>query len=243
AAARWQAEADALRTALGKPPLTTVVADAAATDRKPATDRLAALLPDPLRKRALDRAAEARALATAEADADAAATAGRASARTADRPLVVAADRAGQDFQGALAALRRYLATAAADLAIARSALASVAAHPDLTAAQQAALDPAGRAAGVAAATAEEALAKAVADLGKAQRKVDDAIVAALLAKPDADPMQATAVKKAVADRDAAAVQGPLTTARNGYDDAARDALDAWEVEVPDSLWRAATDL
>jgi hypothetical protein len=243
AAARWQADADALRAALGKPPLTTLVADAAAVDRKPAGDRLAALLPDPLRKRALDRAAEARALATAEAEADAAATASRTAARTAAHPLAVAADRAGQDFQAALSALRRYIATAAADLAVARSALTGVAAHPDLTAAQKTALDPAKRAGGVAAVTAEEALSKAVADLGKAQRKVDDAITTALLAKPDADPLQATAVKKAIADRDAAAVQDPLTTARNGYDDVARDALDAWEVEVPETLWRAATDL
>ena len=39
AAARWQADADALRAALGQPPLSTVVADAAGVDRTGATDR------------------------------------------------------------------------------------------------------------------------------------------------------------------------------------------------------------
>ncbi|MFC3745065.1 hypothetical protein ACFOS3_49225, partial [Paractinoplanes deccanensis] len=243
AATRWQADADALRAALGKPPLKTVVADAAAVDRKPANDRLAALFPEPLRKRALDRAAEAQALADAETAAAAADEASRVSARSAAHPLAIAADTARAAFVAALAALRRYASTAPAELEIARSGLAGVAALPDLSAAQKEALDPARRPAGVAAATAEGKLATAVAALAVAQRTVDDAIATALLAKPDADPMEDTKVKKAVQDRDAAAIQDPLKAARTGYDDAARAALDDWEVEVPDALWRATTDL
>ena len=243
AATRWQADADALRAALGQPPLDTVVAQAAAVDRTAATGRLAQLLPDELRNRALARAGEAKAVSTAAADAATAADASRTAARTTAYPLDAAADAAERTFLRALAELRRYAGTAPAELATARAALAGVAALPDLSTAQQQALDPAHRAGAVAAATGEGELAAAVAALAAAQRDVDDAIVAALLADPDADPMQDAAVQSAVQTRDAAAIQNPLTTARGNYDQAARAALDDWEVEVPDALWRAAVGL
>jgi SWI/SNF-related matrix-associated actin-dependent regulator 1 of chromatin subfamily A len=136
AATRWQADADALLDKLGEPPVDTVVADAAAMDRKPATDRLSALLPEALRKRALDRAGEAQALTAAEADAAAATGASRASARSAAYPLAVTAGRAEEAFLAALAGLRRYVGTAPADLAGARAALDGIAALPDLNAVQ-----------------------------------------------------------------------------------------------------------
>ena len=234
---------DALRTALAEPPLDTVVADAAAVDRTPAQDRLAALLPDELRDRALARAREAGAVGDAAADAAEAGGASRTAVRATAYPLDAAVDAAEQAFLLALAALRRYAGTAPAGIAAARAGLAGAAASPDLSTAQEQALDPAGRADAVAAATAESALAAAVATLGAAERDVDDAVVAALLADPDADPMLEAAVVTAVQHRDSAAVQDPLTAARSDYDDTARAALDEWEVEVPDVLWRAAAGL
>ncbi|SDS77847.1 hypothetical protein [Actinopolymorpha singaporensis] len=239
-AARRQADADALRTALGQPPLDTVVGDAAAVDRAAAADRLAELLPDELRDRALARAAEAEAVGAAAADAEAAADASRSALQATAHPLAAASDEAERAFLRALADLRRYAATASAELATARAALAGVAALPDLSTAQQEALDPANRTEAVAAAAAEGALAAAVAALSAAQRAVDDATVAALLADPDADPLQDAGVKGALQTRDGPAIQGPLATARENYDDDARTALDEWEVEVPDRLWRAA---
>lgn len=242
AATRWQGDADALRAALADPPLAAVVAAAAAADRAAARDRLAELLPDELRDRALTRAGEAGAVGAAAADLAEAGETSRTAARATAYPLDAAAAAAERSFLLALAALRRYAGTAPAEIAGASAGLAGVAALPDLSAAQQQALDPGGRADGVAAAAAEAALATAVAALGAAERDVDDAVAAALLADPDADPLQEAAVVTAVQHRDSAAIQDPLTTARGDYDDAARAALDEWEVEVPDPLWRAAVD-
>jgi hypothetical protein len=242
-AARWQSEADALRDAMVTPPLDTVVADAAAVDPGAAENRLAALLPDELRTRALARAGEAEDLATEAVDLALAGEAARTAARAQGFPFDAATAAAEQAFVRALAALRRYAGTAAADLAAATAALDRVAVLPDLSAVQQAALDAGERPEGVAAAAAEQALATAVAALTAAQRAVDDAILAALVTDPDADPLQDGDVQAAIDVRDGAAIQDPLTTARDDYDQAARAALDDWEVEVPGALWRATADV
>lgn len=240
-AARRQAAGEALRAALGGAPLDTVVADATALRASPefdaADDRLDALVPADLRARAEVRATEAGALAD---DADAHWAAGdvvRVDAAAAGAPLVAGVAAAEQAFVLAEAALRRYVGGAAAELAAAGDTLATVAGLPDLTVAQVAALDPAGHADAVPAATAEGALATAVADVAAARRALDDAILAALAGDPDADPEDDPAVVAARAALEDPALQDALSDARAGYDEAARAALDAWEVEMPPDLW------
>jgi hypothetical protein len=115
--------------------------------------------------------------------------------------------------------------------------LSTVAALPDLSPAQKAALDPAARPEAVKAAGLEGALATAVAALTKAQRAVDNAILDALVTAPDADPATNPDVVSAISTRDAAAIQDPLAKARTDYAGARAD-LDGWEVEVPPELWR-----
>lgn len=246
AATRRQTDGEALRDKLAKAPLDSLVADADAlrTNRTllAADERLNALLPEQLLSRALVRAGEA-----AEGDAVAAEhwSAGQLQADQARKcaaPLDVAVAAAERDFVLAEAELRRYVYTASADLAAAETLLTAIAGLPDLTAAQDAALDDEARADAVAAAEAEQALADAVSALAGAERAVQDAIVAVLLADPDADPEQDRAVICATEARDDASIQDPLTTARGDYNDTRRAALDSWEVEVPPQLWRAVVD-
>lgn len=241
-AARRQDDGEALRTALGIDPLQTVVADAnavlAGAAFSAAEARLAALVPDPLRVRALDRVAEAEAVVTTAVDhRDAGRTAYQASTASVsalDKQVAVA-DAA---FVAAEDALRRYVATAVAELDSSEAVLAEVAALADLSTAQIAALDATNRADAVAAATAEEALDVALTNEHVARRAVDDAIYTAIVADPDADPeahADVIAARTALAD---AGIQDPLNAARGDYDQAARDALDLWEVEAPPELWR-----
>ncbi|MGH3774181.1 MAG: hypothetical protein ACRDRR_00360 [Pseudonocardiaceae bacterium] len=246
AAARRQTDGAALRAKLAEAPLDTLVADATAlrtsTTLLAAEDRLEALLLDPLRSRALARAGEAADGAAAAAEHRGAGQLGADRAREFAAPLDVAVASAERDFVQAESELRRYVYTARADLAAAETVLTAIAGLPDLTAAQQAALNPDNRAGAVAAAAAEGALAVAVAALAEKERKRQDAIIDALLADPDADPEQNLAVIAATKERDAADIQDPLTAARGDYDDAARAALDDWEVEVPLQLWGAVVD-
>ena len=244
AATRRQDDGKALRDKLAKAPLDTLVADAVAL-RDSATllaaeARLEALLLDPLRSRALARADEAAEGDAAAVEHRGAGQLGADRARECAAPLDVAVASAERDFVLAEAELRRYVYTARADLAAAEIVLTAIAGLPDLTAAQQAALDPANRA--YAVVVAEGALAVAVAALAEKERKRQGAIVDALLADPDADPEQNPAVVAATKERDAADIQDPLTAARGDYDDAARAALDDWEVEVPLQLWGAVVD-
>lgn len=246
AAARRQDDGDDLRAKLAAAPLDTLVADATAlrdgTTLSAAGDRLAALLPDPLRSRALERAGEA-------ADGDAAAAAHRDAgqsradqARDYAAPLDVALAAVERDFVLAEAELRRYVFTAGADLAAAETILTAITGLPDLTVAQQAALETSAQVNVVEEVDAEKALGAAVAVLAEAERKVQDAIVDALLDDPDADPAQVPEVIAATDARDDDSIQDPLTAARGDYDDDARAALDAVEVEVPPDLWRAVVD-
>ena len=123
----------------------------------------------------------------------------------------------------------------------AAAALARVAALPDLSASQQAAL--AASQARTDAATAEADLAAARVVLADAEEAVDDAVLDALLADPDGDPETDQAVIDARIDAaDAVAAGSPLADARDAYDQAARDVLDLWEVEVPPGLWVAVED-
>lgn len=246
-AAGRQAEGSALRAALASPPLDRVVVGATVASGSPTTlarARLAALLPEPLLERALARATEAdtvrrSALAHDRAGATRVAAVGAADALLSQADAEVAvAERA---FVAAAEALAGYVHTAGADLTAATTALPTVTALPDLSAAQQAALHPA-PATAEAALQVEADLATAVEGRDTAQRVVDDAVLDAVLADPDADPFAEQAVRDAVAARDADAVQGPLSATRAAYDAAARDALDAWEVEVPPTLWQGTLD-
>jgi SWI/SNF-related matrix-associated actin-dependent regulator 1 of chromatin subfamily A len=239
-----QAAVQGMLDALGQPPLSTVVADAAALRSgaafTAARDRLAALLPDALLTRAQHRYAEAATLAEE-------ALAFLATARTAEDRVageltpVSTVAAAEQAFRTALSALGSYVAAVPAELAAARATLEAVAATPDLTPAQVAALDPAHRADAITAAEAEQSLADAVAEITILQQALDDALLSARIDDPDSDPETDPDVVAARAALKAAAPQKALTDARAAYDQAARDALDAWEVEVPAQLWDTLT--
>ena len=179
-------------------------------------------------------AATSAALTTAEA------------ARTArvwsGRPLEGAVRDGERALARAEAALTAYVSRATGKIAAAVATFDAVAAHPDLDAAQYAALDPTGRADAITAAAAEGDLTVAADAVADAQRSVDDAILVALDAAPDDDPdthPDVIAARAALAD---VTLQTPLTDARAAYDAAASAALDAWEVEVPPSVWEALAD-
>ncbi|MGY4765802.1 hypothetical protein ACXC9Q_02655 [Kribbella sp. CWNU-51] len=247
AVAQGTADQSAVRTArdaLLLPPLDTMVADATAlrssTTFTDARDRLAALIPDALLTRARQRYAESTSLAAEAAEF-------LGTARAAENRVlgeltpISAVTTTEQAFRTALAALTGYVAAAASELADARARLDAVKATPDLTPAQVAALDPAGRADAIAAAESEHELADAVAEIAVLQQALDDAVLNARIDDPDSDPETNADVIAAHAALDAQAPQQALTDARAKYDQAARDALDAWEVEVPDELWDALT--
>ncbi|TDW77146.1 hypothetical protein [Kribbella pratensis] len=239
-----QAAVRAARDAVLVAPLDTIVADATAlrssTTFTAARDRLAALIPDALLTRARQRYAEATSLASEAADFLAIAQAAEDKVLGELTPIS-AVKAAETDFRIALGALSGYVASSAAELAGARTRLEAVAAIPDLTPAQVAALDPAGRADAIAAADAEQELADAVAEIAILQQALDDAVLAARIDDPDSDPASNADVITAQDALDAPAPHQALTDARTAYDQPARDALDAWEVEVPDELWDAFT--
>ena len=239
-----QEEQDRLRAALTQPPLDTLVTDAGAvlggallTD---AEERLGTLLPDELRDRAESRVDEA--LAVLEN-----ATTHRAKGEetVADRGVAAGAiagdvDSASLDLATAEAALDAYVSRGAGRLASATAALVRVAAHPDLTPTQVAAVDPAGRPDGLAAVVAESALADKVAAVAQKQHDLDDAVLTALGTDPDADPSGDAGVQVAQAALEQVRDTDPPTLADARVDyEAARADLEAWEVEVPPSLWDA----
>lgn len=237
-----QAAVRTARDALLLPPLDNMVADATAlrssTTFTDARDRLVALIPDALLTRARQRYSESTSLASEAAEF--LATAQTAENRVLDELAPISAvTTTEQAFRTALAALSGYVTSAAAELAHARAKLEAVAATPDLTPAQVAALDPAGRADAIAAADAEQELADAVAEIAILQQALDDAVLNARIDDPDSDPEADADVIAAHAALDAPAPQQALADARTKYDQAARDVLDAWEVEVPDDLWDA----
>ena len=228
--------------ALDDPPLDTIVADSSAlragatfTD---ARDRLTELLPDALRERAHQRYAESTKLVDEALEHLGTARAAEEKA-TAEITPATMLSTADASFRTALAALSAYVASAAAELAAAGAALEAVAAVPDLSQEQVNALDQDGRADAVAAAANEQALADAVAEVAILQQAVDDAILSARIDDPDSDPETNEDVIAARAALDDEATQQALADARAAYDQARRDELDAWEVEVPDTLWEA----
>lgn len=235
-----------LRDALDDPPLDTVVADAddvlnGATFTA-ADDRLDQLLPAELRARAEERAVEAAALVDAARSHVASLATEAAVLDSAAEPLRAAVEAGATSLSRAEVALSDYVAGAAGHLAWAVAALERIAAHPDHSAAQGDALDVTEHADGVTALAAETDLAGARAAVDVAQRNLDDAILAALAEDPDRDPETVQAVVDARSDLEAAAIQQPLADARAAYDQSAQDAADAWEVEVPPSLWAALDD-
>jgi hypothetical protein len=235
-----------LRQALTVPPLASLVADAnalaAGAAFTAANTRLAALLPAELRTRATTRRVEARSfldahealLVTADDAVD---------NLTADaRPVDAAMATATAALLSAERMLDAYIGRAAGRLAAASASLTRIAAHPALRPAQSGALAAAGRVEAVAAAGLEATLTAAFDAVAAAQRGVDDAILTALAENPDRDPETDADVIAARATLNGAALQDPLADARAAYDDAARQALDEWEVEVPPSLWDALAD-
>lgn len=237
-----QQAGQAVRAALTAPPLSTLANDAAAVRSGPAhqaaLDRLTALLPDALRTRARHRFTESGTLLEAADEAHATARAGweRVTAEIEPRRAVQAVEAA---FRRALAALSGYAGSSPGELATARQQLDAVAATAALSAEQVAALDPADRADAVDAATAEQELADVVAEISALTAALAAAVAAARIDDPDSDPEQDADVIAARAALDDPAVQQRLSDARAAYDQDARAALDAWEVEVPEHLWQA----
>lgn len=238
-----QGAVDALLVALGRAPLTSLVADAEAVRTglvlQAADARLTQLLPSELRARAEERLAEALALgATAESQRE------KAESVHSDRGVVShqldAEVEAGRTaFTEAVAALEAYVSRAPGRLAGAVAALAAVRDHPSLTVAQSDALDPAGRDDAGEALEKEADLASAVAAVTAARVAYEDAVLTALDADPDTDPANdpgVEAAREALEDPD---LQSRLDDAVAAYDAVAQAALDRWEVEVPPSLWAA----
>lgn len=244
---------DQLRTALGAPPLDTIVGDAddvrTGTAFSEADGRLDALLPTELRTRAEARGEEAVAVVSAEKEHAAKVQTERDALDQSAEPLRAAVTIGKRDLLAAERNLSDYVGGAAGRLAWAEGVLDKVRALKDLSTAQADAIDAADNADGVDAASHEQDLADAVAAEAAAQRAVNDAILDALLDDPDVDDGliddpdtgddNVTPVANAQDARDAAGIQDPLSTARGNYDAAAQEALDEWEVEVPAELWTA----
>lgn len=93
--------------------------------------------------------------------------------------------------------------------------------------------DPALAAAAGTALTDEAVLTAAQQALAEAEAALELAVADALIADPYADPSADAAVQTAQTDRDNAA--NAVTGA--ALDDADREALDRWEVAVPDVIW------
>ncbi|KAF0956738.1 MULTISPECIES: hypothetical protein [Rhodococcus] len=235
-----------LRDALTQPPLDTIVADAQAlldsAAFAAANDRLDTLLPAELRTRAEQRAKEAAAVSADAAAAMETVIEHADTIETAATPVAGAVTIGERNLLDAEDAVAAYSSAAAGRLAVASAVLGSVAATPDLSAVQAAAIDAANNADGVTAVEHETDLGAAVAAWITARSAVDDAVLDAVVEDPDRDPETAKAVidaRAAVAD---ASIQNPLTAARAAYDTAVRQALDEWEVEVPPPLWDALAD-
>ena len=234
-----------LRAAVQAPPAASVTADAAAllggVAFSDADDRLDDLLPNELRSRAEDRAEEAVDVVVRAGDAARTATDEREALHGTDHPADAGLELGYRALADAERDLAAYVASAAGRVQAAAAALARVTALPDLSQSQADALDA--TAARTAAATAEADLATARIVLLAAQEAVADAVLAALVTDPDADPETEQAVIDARTDlTDAEAPGSPLADARDAYDQAARDELDRWEVEVPPGLWAGVED-
>ncbi len=234
-----------LRAAIQAPPAATVTADAAAllggAAFSDADDRLDDLLPTELRARAEDRAEEAVDVLVRANDAARNAADEHDALRGADRPDDAAAELGMRALRLAEGDLAGYVAGAPGRVTAAGAALLRITALPDLSASQAAAL--AATSARTDAATAEADLATARIVLMAAQEAVADAVLAALVADPDADPETEQSVIDARTDAaDAEAAGSPLADARDDYDQPVRDVLDLWEVEVPPGLWAAVED-
>ena len=234
---------ESLRASLTEPPLSSIVADAAAARTGPAMEQadtvLGGLLPASLRDRASQREGEAAAAVAALGAHYGTVTAAIDELDRSASPGQAEAAITTREFLAAEAALRGYVTSAGEQLQMASSLLSTVAGHPALSAAQAAALAVANNASGDDAASAEADLAAALEALGAAEAAVADAVLVALLADPEADPETDQDVIDARAALNDATIQGPVTAARAAYDDAARAALDQWEVEVPPTLWDA----
>lgn len=137
------------------------------------------------------------------------------------------------------AALAAHVSGSADRVAWALAALGTVTAHPDLSPTQHEALDAADRADAVTAAGTEKDLADALAVVAEAERSVERERIAALADDPSATADSVAAWGDAQDEAASGAVIDPLEDARTANTPALRDALDAWEVEVPESLWEA----
>ena len=217
----------------------------AATDGRGSTTwsdadgRLDDLLPAELRQRAEERRAEAVNYQEAVARHFASLVDLERAHVEATTPVASSVSDRIADVDRSESALAAHVSGAADRVAWALAALGTVTAHPDLSPTQLAALDADDRAAAVAAAEAEKDLADALAVVAEAERKVERERIAALADDPSATADSVAAWGDADDELVSAAVVDPLEDARTANTTALRDALDAWEVEVPESVWEA----
>lgn len=222
----------------------TPVHDAATTGRggntwSDADDRLGELLPAELRQRAEERRAEA-----VQYQDDVAEHLGNLveleqAHVEVTTPMASKVNHRIADVDASESALAAHVSGSADRVAWALAALDTVTAHPDLSPTQLAALDSTDRADAITAAGAEKDLAAALAVVAEAERKVERERIAALADVPSATADSVDAWGDAEDELASAAVVDPLVGARTANTPALRDALDAWEVEVPDSVWEA----
>ncbi len=237
--------ASQLRAAIASAEIAAIAGQASTTltsaERTAADDRLTALVPAKLRARAAARATEAVALLTdAENHADVAVD-GVNTLKAASWPIDARVELATRELLAAEDGLDSYVTNAVSRLERAGELYESVSQHRDLTSAQVAALDETENPDGASAIDSETDLAAAIAALDGKQRDLADAILNAQTTDIDADlaaDSDISDANDAIAD---ASIQDPLDTHRPAYE-TNRAALDAWEVEVPPTLWQALLD-
>ena len=234
-----QDHSSALIDRLNEAPLadagTTAATTLASAEFTSADSRLSALLPTVLRNRAEARSSEAGSVADDAGQHAAVADQAIDGLNSTYHPSAASVDITRRTYQSAEDALTAYVQSTPGWLDQSPDILASVAAHPDLTTAQAAALNPADPTDFEDAITAESALVAALAQLTAAQRALDDAELGVLMEDATAD----TAAAQTALDD---VVNNTVNPARAAYDAAAASTLDAWEVEVPPSLWLAVRD-
>jgi len=233
----------ALKAALASPPLSTIVADAAAAAAgatfTAAQARLQGDLPAPLIAEAKERLLDEITRATASSQEYEQAQTLVEAKWTSDGGVTGAVLTLQNAFNRADAAFTAYVTTANDQFQQAKASLAKVAdpTVAPLTPAEKASIhDPTTVTNAETAAAAEKKVDDAVAALAQKQEALDQAIRQAIAADVDSDPATNATVIAATTDRDNA--EAALTSAKNAYTAALQQQTTAWEVLVPDSTWQ-----
>jgi hypothetical protein len=234
-----------LKAALGTPPLSTIVTDAAALAASAtftaAQARIVADLPAPLVTEAEARLSDETTRATASSNEALQAQQLVETQWTTDGGLAGAVLALQGAFQRADAAFTAYVTTAGNRLSQASAALANVAdpTYSPLSPAQKAGInDDSAKVVtnAEAAAVLEKGVDDAVLAVAQMQAILDEKRREAIQANVDADPSTNAAVVTATTNLTNA--QTALTAAKTAYTTALQQQTTTWEVLVPDSEWQ-----